>query len=59
MPSRAQLELRACAVNVVAATYPNDSVFEKVIVTAEKALLASIAAVTIQPSVTTVAQATN
>lgn len=59
MPSRAQLELRAAAVNLTPASYPNDSVFEKAIVTAEKALTASGAATTQAPSARTIAQATN
>lgn len=56
MPSRASLELRAAAVNVTAATYPNDSVLEKVVLTAEKALTATGAATTQAPSTTAKAQ---
>lgn len=56
MPSRASLELRAAAVNVAAASYPNDSVLEKVVLTAEKALTASAAATTLLPSVSARAQ---
>ena len=50
MPSRASLELRASAVNVVAATYPNDSPLEKVVLTAEKAVTSTATATTIAPS---------
>lgn len=56
MPSRASLELRAAAVNVAAASYPNDSVLEKVVLTAEKALTASDTATTLLPSVSARAQ---
>ncbi len=56
MPSRASLELRAAAVNVTPTTYPNDSVLEKVVLTAEKALTASGAATTQLPSAVKVAQ---
>lgn len=59
MSARASLELRAAAVNVIAGNFPNDSRLEQVVLAAEKALVASIAAVTIQPSVTTVSQANN
>lgn len=59
MPSRAQLELRAAAVNVTPATYPNDSVLEKVVVAAEKALTATATATTQAPSATVIAQSTN
>lgn len=56
MPSRASLELRAAAVNVTPTTYPNDSVLEKVVLTAEKALTASDTATTQLPSAVKVAQ---
>lgn len=56
MPSRAQLTLRANAVNVAVATYPNDSVLEKVVLAAEKALTASGAATTIAAQAVIVAQ---
>lgn len=59
MPSRAQLELRAAAVNVLPATYPNDSVLEKVVLTAEKAVVATGAATQLLPSAVSVAQSTN
>lgn len=50
MPSRAELELRAAAVNVTASSIPNDSVLERTVITAEKALTASAAATTQAPS---------
>lgn len=50
MASRALLELRAAAVNVVAANFPNDSVLEQRVIAAERALVASGAATTLLPS---------
>jgi len=50
MPSRSTLELRAAAVNILPATYPNDSQLEQVVLAAEKALTASGAASTRLPS---------
>lgn len=44
MPSRAELELRAAAVNVTLT--PNDSVLEQRVLNAEKNLTASVAATT-------------
>lgn len=58
MPSRAELELRAAAVNVTPSSYPNDSVFEAVVLAAEKALTASTTATTQAPSATAKAQET-
>jgi hypothetical protein len=55
MPSRASLELRAAAVNLTPSSYPNDSVFEKAVLAAEKALTASSAATTQAPSAKAVA----
>lgn len=52
MPSRASLELRAAAVNLTPSSYPNDSVFEKAVLLAEKALTASTTATTQMPSET-------
>lgn len=56
MPSRAELVLRAGAVNVAAASYPNDSQLEQVVIKAEKAVTASTTATTLAPSATAVAQ---
>lgn len=56
MPSRAQLELRAGAVNVNPASYSNDSVLEKVVLAAEKAVTSTSTATTIAPAAKTVAQ---
>lgn len=50
MASRAELELRAAAVNVVAANYPNDSKLEQVVLYKEKTLTASGAATTLLPA---------
>jgi len=50
MPSRSELELEAAAVNILPATYPNDSQLEQVILAAQKALTASGAATTRLPS---------
>lgn len=50
MPSRAQLELRASAVNVAVASFPNDSALEKAVLAAEKAVTSTSTATTIAPS---------
>lgn len=55
MPSRKELELRAAAVNVVAANYPNDSNLEQKVLYNEKTLTASGAATTLLPSTSAVA----
>ena len=55
MPSRAELELRAAAVNVAVASYPNDSKLEQKVLSAEKALTASAAATTLLPAAKSVA----
>jgi hypothetical protein len=49
MPSRAELVLRACAVNVdhTLAKYQNDSVLEQKVLNAEKALTATSTATTL------------
>lgn len=56
MPSRAELELRAAAVNVTAANYPNDSKLEQAVIYAEKSVAATGAAPQQAPSATSVAQ---
>lgn len=55
MPSRAELELRAAAVNVTPANYPNDSKFEQAVIYAEKAVATTGAAAQTAPSATSVA----
>lgn len=50
MPSRAELELRAAAVNIAVSSYPNDSKLEQAVIYAEKNLTASTAATTKAPS---------
>lgn len=56
MPSRAELELRAAAVNVTAASYPNDSNLEQKVLYEEKAMTAQAGSATTQaPSATSVA----
>lgn len=56
MPSRAELELRASAVNVSPAAYPNDSKLEQKVLYAEKNLTASGAATTLLPTPRVAAQ---
>jgi len=56
MPSRAELNLRAGAVNVDNTTYANDSKLEQAVIYAEKAVTTAIDAVTIVPTAKTVAQ---
>lgn len=55
MPSRASLELRAGAVNVVAANFPNDSVLEQRVIAAEKAVVTGSTSTTIAPAAQSVA----
>lgn len=50
MASRKELELRAAAVNVVAANYPNDSKLEQIIIYKEINLTSTSTATTIAPS---------
>lgn len=59
MPSRESLALRAAAVNVLPATYPNDSVLEQKVLAAEKAVTATSTATTLLPAAKVVAQTTN
>jgi len=56
MPSRSELVLRACAVNVdhTAAKYNNDSLLEQAVLYAEKQLTASSSATTLLPPAATV-----
>jgi len=56
MPSRSDLELRACAANVdyTTAKYANDSALEQAVIYAEKAVTASSSATTLLPPATTV-----
>lgn len=49
MPSRAELNLRAGAVNVDQTAYNNDSKLEQAVIYAEKAVTTAIDAVTIAP----------
>ena len=49
MPSRAELNLRAGAVNVDQTAYPNDSKLEQAVIFAEKAVTTASDAVTIVP----------
>lgn len=56
MPSRAELNLRAGAVNVDQTTYPNDSKLEQAVIYAEKAVTTAIDAVTIVPLASDVAK---
>lgn len=56
MPSRAELELRAAAVNVTPSAYPNDSKLEQKVLYQEKTLTASGAATTQLPAPAKVAQ---
>jgi hypothetical protein len=56
MPSRAELNLRAGAVNVTQTSYPNDSKLEQAVIYAEKAVTTTGAATTIVPTATSVAQ---
>lgn len=58
MASRAELVLRASALNVdhTLAKYNNDSVLEQAVIFANKAVTASIAAVTTLPPATSVAK---
>ena len=58
MASRAELVLRACAVNVdhTLAKYSNDSVLEQAVIYAEKALTASTTATTTLPPVSSTAK---
>jgi len=56
MASRAELELRASAVNVVVADYPNDSKLEQAVIYAEKAVTTTGAATTIAPAAAQVAK---
>lgn len=56
MPSRAELELRAAAVNVTAANYPNDSKLEQKVIYEEKVMTAKAGTgTTQQPAATSVA----
>lgn len=55
MASRAELELRAAAVNIAVASYPNDSVLEQEVLKAERAMTAKAGtATTLAPSATSV-----
>jgi hypothetical protein len=57
MPSRAELELRAAAVDVAVASYPNDSKLEQAVLHAEQAMTAKAGtATTLAPSAKSVAQ---
>lgn len=57
MASRAELELRAAAVNVTASSYPNDSKLEQKVLYEERAMTAKAGTATTQaPSATSVAQ---
>lgn len=56
MPERKELELRAAAVNVNAALYPNDSKLEQKVLYEEKTMTAKAGtATTLAPSATSVA----
>lgn len=56
MASRAELELRAAAVNVNPASYANDSNFEQAIIYAEKAVTTTSSATQTTPSAASVAK---
>lgn len=56
MPSRAELVVRAAAVNVDQTAYPNDSKLEQKVLYAEKNLTASAAATTLLPPAASVAK---
>lgn len=56
MAGRAELELRAAAVNVNAASYPNDSTLEQAVLVAERGMTAQAGtATTLAPSAASVA----
>jgi hypothetical protein len=56
MAHRAELELRAAAVNVDTSTYPNDSKLEQAVIYAEKAVTATSSATQRTPSAFNVAR---
>lgn len=56
MASRSELILRACAVNVDHATYPNDSKLEQAVIYAEKAVSTSSTASQAAPPATAIAR---
>lgn len=56
MASRAELELRAAAVDVTPSSYPNDSKLEQIVLYKEKTMTAQTASATTQaPSAKTIA----
>jgi hypothetical protein len=56
MANRSELELRASAVNLTVASYPNDSKLEQAVIYAEKAVTSTATATTKAPSALVIAR---